>query len=342
MRDLARAGRGLAQSERPVGTGGHGRSGTELSRVPAGRASLAFRPFALALTFVTLLPGAGLAHEHWFAPSRFTAAGREPVAICVRIGEGLCGPARPYRAVRTVRLLARTDRTLDLAPFASEGDTVWARFAAADGGGALVAWESNFVTHGMEGGRFDAYLEQEGLDSALALRRAARDTSAGRERYRRCSKLWLAGERGPVPSRAPKSPASPSKPLGPSRSAERATAALGLPLEIVPLDLPGEKSELTVRVLFAGRPLGGALVQAWHVPFAADGSPRICAEERIGVAAAWRGRTTADGVVRVPCAEAGQWLIGAVHMVRSSVPAEADWESTWASLGFGRAAIDVR
>ena len=278
----------------------------------------------LAFAWLALVPCAGLAHEHWLAPSRFIAAGRDPVAISVRIGEGLCGPARPYRAERTVRFVARIGRTFDLAPFATEGDTAWARLAASDDGGALLAFESNFVSHRMEGARFDAYLAQEGLDGALTSRRAARDSSAGRERYRRCSKLWLSGS-------------SDS-----SRFAGRATAPVGLPLEIVPLATPGLAAELAVRVLFAGQPLGNALVQAWNVPIEMHGAVRVCAAEHSGVPAVWRGRTGANGVVRVPCAAAGQWLIGTVHMVASAEREEADWESTWGSLGFGREAAASR
>jgi hypothetical protein len=40
----------------------------------------------------------------------------------------------------------------------------------------------------------------------------------------------------------------------------------------------------------------------------------------------------------VPVGAAGEWLLGTVHMVPSRDPSAADWESTWASLTFGRAA----
>jgi len=42
--------------------------------------------------------------------------------------------------------------------------------------------------------------------------------------------------------------------------------------------------------------------------------------------------------VSVPVAVDGEWLLSVVQMVPSAAPAEADWESTWASLTFERTA----
>lgn len=342
--------------------------GSDRIAAPSGRA-LAPAAAWLAAALGLVWPAPARAHEHWFSPADYVAAPGQPVAVSVRIGEGLCGPRRPYRAERTVRFTLRAANTLDVAAVAIDGDSAWTRFEAADGSGAMLAWESNFVGHRMEAAEFDAYLASDGLDGPLAARRAARDTSAGRERYRRCSKLWLAGRAGAAGNDAATAGAGASTDAGASTTAgagasttagastatgegdtassraaagananparERATTPIGLPLEIVPLDVPGARPDLAVRVLFRGEALRGALVQAWHAPFQSGTSPRACDEER-PAKAVWRGRTGADGVVRLRCAERGEWLIGTVHMISSLAPAEADWESTWASLAFGR------
>jgi hypothetical protein len=60
----------------------------------------------------------------------------------------------------------------------------------------------------------------------------------------------------------------------------------------------------------------------------------------VGVASA--ARTDAHGEVTVRCAEPGEWLVSAVHMVPSSDVSKADWESTWASLTFVRPQAAVR
>ena len=272
--------------------------------------------FAAAL----FIPAAACAHEHRLSPTDYVLSRGTSVTITAGVGEGLCSEARPYQSGRTVRFVARTDRVLDLATVAGEGDAVWARFEPTDDRGAMVAWESNFVTHRMAAAAFDAYLESDGLDGPRGVRLAARDTSAGRERYRRCSKLWLAGRE-----------------LSESVTC-RATEPLGLPLELVPLAVPGTSGELRVRLLFGGKPLAGALVQAWHAPWETASAPAPCADS--DNAAPWQGRTDADGFVSVPCSVDGAWLIGAVHMLRCT-EAEADWESTWASLAFGRVGTPV-
>lgn len=280
----------------------------------AFRLSPSLRALAACALLVTV-PSATHAHEHWLSPTSYLAAPGTRLAIGARVGEGLCGPAIAYRAARTVRFELRGSGALDLAPLASEGDSAWARFRPADGAGSMVGWISNFVLHRMDAAAFDDYLATDGLDGPRAARRAAGDTRDGRERYRRCSKLWLSG---------------PGAAAG-----ERWAEPLGLPLEIVPLGTPGAEPELAVRVLCEGAPLAGALVQAWYAPFAAGTRPRACSENRAS-AAAWQGRTNAEGIVRLPCASRGEWLVGTVHMIPSRDPSGADWESTWASLGFGR------
>jgi uncharacterized GH25 family protein len=259
----------------------------------------------LALALFTAAPAR--AHEYWLAPSTWRVGPGETVAFGAQAGVGFAGERKLYSPERVVRLIARAGRELDLTPVANAGDSTWARFAAADAGGLLLAYESNFATLTLDAPEFDRYLADEGLDGPLAARRAARDAGPGHERYRRCAKAWLSGS-------------NPS----------RATRPLGLPLEIVPLAAPGASATLRVRVLFAGRPLAGARLRAWHQP--------LDPARRDSVAARWSGRTDARGEASVAVAEAGEWLLSAVHMIPSREPTAADWESTWASLTFGRAA----
>jgi hypothetical protein len=112
---------------------------------------------------------------------------------------------------------------------------------------------------------------------------------------------------------------------------------VGLPLEIIPLATPGTGPVLHARVLWNGKPLSGALVNAWRAPFGSNGLPTDAAtRDTLGVD--WQGRTDARGEVFVPVAAAGEWLVSLVHMVPCAARDEADWESTWASLTFERTA----
>ena len=266
----------------------------------------------LSLLLLTLAAPPARAHEYWLAPEAWRALPGDTVRFGALAGEGFTGERKPYSPARTVRLRAGAARPLDLAPVAVAGDSVWARFAPGDRGGLLLAYQSNFAHITLDAATFDRYLADEGLMGPLATRRAAGDTVPGRERYRRCAKAWLAGD-----------------------SAARATRPLGLPLEIVPLSAPGADSALRVRVVFEGRPLGGALLQAWRQPFGLDGLT-LDPARRAMVEAAWAGRTDGRGEAIVPVTAAGEWLIGTVHMVPSRGSSAADWESTWASFAFAR------
>ncbi len=266
-----------------------------------------------------LAPLPAHAHEQWFSPNDFRLQRDRPVSLTVRVGEGMCGEALPFQPERAVRFLAGAKRVFDLTPVAAAGDTVWARFAPSDDDGTMLGWESNFVNHQMKRAAFESYLVDEGLTGPSQSRRAGRDTTDGRERYRRCTKIWLTGAGGAA--------------LG----AERATRPFGFALEIVPLEVPGAVAELPIRATFAGKPLAGVLVRVWRASFAEGLTPRFCAGPR-GPAQVWSGHTDAEGRITVPCREPGQWLIGIVHMVQSTSLQDADWESTWASLGFARAA----
>lgn len=252
------------------------------------------------------------AHEYWLAPSTYRAGAGDTVAIGALAGEGFVGERKRFTPGRAVRWMVRAGRELDLKPVARGGDTTWARFALGDRGGLLFAYESDFATITLDAAVFERYLADEGLDGPLAARRARADTLPGRERYRRSAKSWIAGT-----------------------DARRATAPIGLPCEIVPLSVPGRESRLRARVLFEGEPLAGALLNAWHQPFAADGRP-LDPARRDTAQVAWSGRTDARGEVVVPVDPAGEWLLGVVHMIPSRDPGLADWESNWGSLTFTR------
>jgi len=257
-------------------------------------------------------PAHALAHQFWLAPSTYRGAPGRPITIAAFAGTGFRGEEKPWSPDHGVRFVVRAARVLDLTTAASVGDHAWARFAPSDAGGAMLAFESTFTPIQLPAAAFDRYLDDEGLTEARRARAHAGLGVPGRERYRRCAKAWLSGG-----------------------DASRATAPLGLPLEIVPGSLPGASVSLPVTVLRGGRPLRGAKVQAWRDAVAASGLPRD-ASTRDSVGVVWSGRTDPRGRVVVPVRQAGEWLLSVVDMVPSSNRAEADWESTWASLTFAR------
>ena len=266
-----------------------------------------------ALLVLALTPRPSAAHEYWLAPSRYAAAAGDTVTIRAWVGTGFRGEARPYAMSRVRRFELLGPRTVDLRAGAMNGGLEFARFVVADGGGQRLAYETDFAEIELPAAEFDRYLQLEGLDGPLAERRRLGGRAGpGRERYARSAKVWIAGT-----------------------DVARATRPAGLPLEIVPLADPSAGTRLVVKVLFRGRPLAGTLVRAWVTPLRAGGMPANAAG-RDSVGPALELRTAKDGTATLDVSRPGEWLVGTVHMVRSSDRKAADWESTWSSLTFAR------
>jgi len=256
------------------------------------------------------------AHEYWLAPLRYAAAQGDTIAIGAHVGTGFRGEPVPYAATRSLRFEIQSARRIDLSRAPLNGDLTWARLVAADPGGALIGYESNFAKIELDGPAFDAYLATEGLDGPRAERARRKERGVGRERYARCPKTWIAGA-----------------------DTKRALEPLGLTLEVVPLEAPGESAKLPLRVLYRGHPLAGALVRAWRQPLGPSSTPSLApldAAARDSVGPSSSARTASDGTVTLATPTPGEWLVSVVHMVRSSEPDIADWQSYWASLTFAR------
>jgi uncharacterized GH25 family protein len=253
------------------------------------------------------------AHEYWLSPSSYRPTPGAAVEVGALVGTGFRGERRPYASTRARRFVARGRGEQDLRPAAVHGDLTWARITPRDAGGVMIGYVSDFATIELPAEEFDAYLEEEGLDDARAARRRLGAAAGpGRERYGRCPKAWIAGS-----------------------DSGRATRPLGLPLELVPLADPTAAASLRVRVLYRGKPLGGALVRAWRQDLAAGATPRDgAARDSVGLTC--EARTDRSGVALLPVERPGEWLVSTVHMVACRDRAIADWESLWASLTFAR------
>jgi len=128
----------------------------------------------------------------------------------------------------------------------------------------------------------------------------------GSERYGRCAKAIVqVGRLGAGPQTVVKMP-------------------LGLPLEIVPeanpYDVP-RPARLPVRVIYAGRPLAGALVKLTKLE--ADASPL---DVRL---------TDHEGRASFTMPSSGSWLLNVIWTKPLPRAAEADFETVFSSLSFG-------
>jgi uncharacterized GH25 family protein len=270
------------------------------------------RPTVLALLLLVAAARPAGAHEFWLSPSTYRPAAGDLVSVSMVVGTGFRGEVKPYATPRTVRFVLRGMRESDLSALPTNGDPVSARFKVASGDGQLLAYESSFASIELPAHDFDAYLKLEGLDAPLAARaRQGASEGPGRERYARCPKAWIG-----------------------TGQESRATAPVGLTMEILPLADPTVATSLPVRVLFRGQPLEGALVRAWNRPLSGLGPADPADRDSLGPVI--QVRTNARGEARLASTHAGEWMVSAVHMEPSSDRAAADWQSWWASLTFAK------
>ena len=151
------------------------------------------RTFGFALGIAALAAVPATAHEYWLQPSRYAAAAGDTVAVDAHVGTGFRGDPVPYAVTRSVHFVLQGSRRIDLSRAPINGDLTWARLVSADGGGALIGYESNFAFIQLDGVTFDAYLATEGLDAARGERAKRGEHGAARERYARCPKTWVSG-----------------------------------------------------------------------------------------------------------------------------------------------------
>lgn len=263
----------------------------------------------LILATALLLSSAATAHEYWLLPDRFAAAPGEPVAIAHRVGTGWPGetlPRDPARVVRFGLVDARGERPIEGDAGADPAGSI----ALRRPGVALAVYRSRTSSVRLEPALFESYLRDEGLDRIVAYRAEhGASQQPGLEIFSRNAKAMIVG-------------------TGATRAGDAQVwrRPVGLTLELVPESDPRRPSiegPFTVRLLFRGKPLQGALVKA----FPKDGNERRLA-----------ARTDAQGRARFALAEPGVWLINAVHMIDAPAASGARWESLWSSLTFERSA----
>lgn len=246
------------------------------------------------MKFLLLLPLATtlLAHDMWIEPVKFAPAVGEIVGVKLRVGQGLLGDAMVPDATLIREFLVQGPE--GRKPMVTRGTDPAGLLRIAAPGLHILGYNSNPSPVELTAEKFTAYLKEEGLDHIAP----PKPGTKVRELFSRCAKSLML--------------------VGPSASSA-ADQKLGFPLELIaernPYALqPGEP--LPVRLTYLDHPLAGTLVVAIS---------------RKTPTAKVTARTDANGRVKLPLRSDGLWLIKAVHMVPSPVPA-ADWSSYWASL----------
>ncbi len=259
-----------------------------------------------------------LAHDFWLEPSTYRPAPGSTVEVRLRVGDTLPGEAVPRDPQRIERFVAaRAAGEVEVAGLPGAEPAGLVRVERE--GAVVLGYRSRRAAVELPAEKIEAYHVEEGLERVVEARaRRGESTAPGREVFSRCAKSLLAAGGGP---------------------AEGFDRPLGFTLELVPEADPAAlaaPATLPLRILFEGRPLEGALVEAR--PLTGDASPQDVAAGPVPAAGADRSsaaaRSNANGAVRLALDRPGPWLVSAVHMIEAPPDIDADWESLWASLTF--------
>ncbi len=240
------------------------------------------------------------AHDFWIEPSAYRVEPGTAIGLALRVGEHYRGDPVPRDSSRIRRFVLAGPTGEQPIP-GGEGAEPAGRVRVEGPGLFVIGYHNRPSSITLEAGKFEAYLEEEGLERIIALRAERRESATpGREIYSRCAKALVV-------SGAP--------------SAGGHDRWLGLPLELVPEANPHTSGgeSLPVRLFFDGEPLAGALVVA------------LAREEP---EKKFEARSDRDGRVVLELAAGRTWLVKAVHMVPAPPGSGAHWESLWASLTF--------
>jgi uncharacterized GH25 family protein len=251
-------------------------------------------PRAILLAF---LIGPSLwCHDFWIEPSSFRPAAGGPLLLRFRVGQSFKGDPVPRLGALLVRFSLWGPEGERTVP-GDEGTDPAGFLRAGQAGPNWVCYFSRASTVELEGAKFETYLQEEGLDAIAQLRARRGETArSATDHFVRCAKCFLTVGRPP---------------------ASHAYAhAFGLPLELMLEADPGTSGPLPVRLLYAGKPVRGALVTAFR---------KDAPDQKLRV------RTDTRGRALLPLDGSGMWLVKSTHMEPDG---DGAWQSYWASLTF--------
>jgi uncharacterized GH25 family protein len=263
----------------------------------------------LALALGLVLSGPVQAHDMWLQPRSFGQPDSGPSAVAFQVGHGADRQrwAVAIDRVAVLRSIGPRGVVNQKGVLKPGGLAQDVQFSLLGAGTHILVLQSLHAQSDLPAARFNDYLKQEGLTSAVVARaKAGSAMTPGREIYsRRAKALIQVGS--------------------PTEAAQvHVTQPVGLSLEIVPEVNPyglRAAAALPIRVIFEGRPLSGALVKLTNLEF--DSRP---AESHL---------TDGKGRAVFQAPRNGVWLLNVVWTKPISGNRRAEFETTFSSLTFG-------
>jgi uncharacterized GH25 family protein len=254
----------------------------------------------LIVTTVTL----GVAHEFWLRPKKFRFAAGEEVKVDFVVGENFTGEywdlnVHTVEKLELITASGKKDLTNSVKPTKGTNLT----FKVANQGSQLITMQSGTAFIELDAQKFNAYLEEDGIENIIQRRKEKNETGLGaKEHYQRFSKLLLQSG---------------------TTFDDVYKRNVGHPLEIIPESNPNKLKSgdyLGCKVLFQGKPLAHQLVKVWNMM-----GNRVFLQNMY---------TENDGTIKFPVSSTGPWMVSSVKMLPSD-DSVVDYNSMWASLVFG-------
>lgn len=258
----------------------------------------------VALVSILFISSLALAHEFWLQPKKFRYKVGEDVVIDFLVGENFTGEPwdltrHKVEVAQVVSAYGKKDLKTTIKP--TKGNNL--TYKLANEGTHLFSLTSNSAYIELDAGKFNAYLEEDGLDDIRALRKKNnQNDKPSRENYTRYAKLLVQSG---------------------NKTDDVYKRKIGFKVEIIPLANPYTLKNgdyLECEILYEGKPLPHQMVKVWSF----IGSRAFLQD----------AYTEDDGHVKFPISNTGPWMVSFVKMIEST-KTDIDYESMWASLVFG-------
>lgn len=259
----------------------------------------------VSLILVAAISTLAVAHEFWMQPKKFRYTVGEEVKIDFMVGENFTGEPwdltkHKVEMLQVVSAYGKKVLTTTVKP--SKGNNL--TYKLTNEGTHMFSMTSNAAYIELDAAKFNAYLEEDGIENILADRKANNELDKpSRENYTRYAKLLVQS--------------------GNNTEGDVFKRKVGFKVEVVPLSNPYTLKSgdyLECEILYEGKPIPHQMVKVWSF---------------IGNRAFLQNAYTEnDGKVKFPISNTGPWMVSFVKMVKSDKP-DIDYESMWASLVFG-------
>jgi uncharacterized GH25 family protein len=244
------------------------------------------------------------AHEFWLQPRKFRYVPGEEMSVDFMVGENFEGEPWDLKKHKIEKLeLHHLTRSTDLRALVKPDAKEKLKIKPTEAGTQLLVMQSDNAYIEMEAEKFNAYLQDDGLENVYGQRFKTKTLDKpSKEYYSRYVKLLVQ--------------------VG-NKTDDTFKQNAGLRLEIVPEQNPYALKTgdyLQCSVWYEGKRSPHQLIKVWNIIGHTSFLQNIYTEN--------------DGTIKFPISAPGRWMVSTVRMIPSEKEG-ADWQSMWGSLVFG-------